>query len=111
MNDDDDYDDDYGDDDDVDDADDEGASTLLLGLIDQPWVCCPPNITLRSLMIMMEMVSCLYLYLYWFVFVFAFVFLAEVLPAQHYVAVIDDEEHTGDGEDDVDDGESGGTDW
>ena len=62
-------------------------------------------------MIMMEMVSCLYLYLFWIVFVFAFVFLAGVLPAQHYLAVIDDEEHTGDGEDDVDDGESGGTDW
>ena len=61
------------DDGDVDDDDgDEGASTLLLGLIDQPWVCCPPNITLRSLMIMMEMVSCLYLYLYLFVFVFPF---------------------------------------
>ena len=103
------------DDDDVDeyddvDDDDEGASTLLLGLIDQPWVCCPPNITLRSLMIMMEMVSCLYLYLYWFVFVFAFVFLAGVLPAQYYLGVIDDEEHTGDGEDDVDDGENECTD-
>ena len=54
-------------------------------------------------MIMMEMVSCLYLSLYLFVFVFAFVFPAGVLPAQHYLLVIDDEEHTGDGE-------NGGTD-
>ena len=56
-------------------------------------------------MIMMEMVSCLYLYLYLFVFVFAFVF-----PAKHYW-VIDDEEQTGDGEDDVDDGENECSAW
>ena len=61
-------------------------------------------------MIMMEMVSCLYLCLFLFVFVFAFVFPARVLPAQHYLAAIDDEEHTGDGEDDVDDGENECTD-
>ena len=62
-------------------------------------------------MIMMEMVSCLYLSLYLFVFVFAFVFPAGVLPAQHYLEVIDDDdEHTGYGEDDVDDGENGCTD-